>query len=86
MTDAEGMKARGISPSEVAQIVSATFNDMIFIHGHVHCDPHAANLLVHKGKNGKVSLLSLSLSLSWDHVRGSVHRRRLGICQFSCAW
>ena len=54
VTDAEGMREQGISPSEVAQIVSKTFNDMIFIHGHVHCDPHSANLLVCKDKHGKV--------------------------------
>ena len=54
VTDAEGMREQGISPSEVAQIVSKTFNDMIFIHGHVHCDPHSANLLVRKDKHGKV--------------------------------
>lgn len=35
----------GVSPRSLAQLVSETFNEMIFIHGDVHCDPHAANMV-----------------------------------------
>lgn len=35
----------GVSPHSLAQLVSETFNEMIFIHGDVHCDPHAANMV-----------------------------------------
>ena len=42
----------GLRPQAIAQLVSQTFNEMIFMHGYVHCDPHAANLFVrvHKGR------------------------------------
>lgn len=45
VTDKQGLQRLGISPSSLAQLVSETFNEMIFIHGDVHCDPHAANLV-----------------------------------------
>lgn len=44
--DAEGLQRMGLKASDVAKLVSETFNEMIFIHGDVHCDPHAANMLV----------------------------------------
>lgn len=40
-TDKARLEAAGISPSEVASVVSTVFNEMIFIFGDVHCDPHA---------------------------------------------
>lgn len=39
------MQRLGVSPHSLAQLVSETFNEMIFIHGDVHCDPHAANMV-----------------------------------------
>jgi aarF domain-containing kinase len=36
----------GLDPSEVASIVAEVFNEQIFVHGFVHCDPHAGNVLV----------------------------------------
>ncbi|PPR92730.1 hypothetical protein GOBAR_AA27933 [Gossypium barbadense] len=43
----------GIHPSDVARLVSQTFAEMMFKHGFVHCDPHAANLLVRPLPSGK---------------------------------
>ncbi|KAA3478265.1 ABC1 domain-containing protein [Gossypium australe] len=43
----------GIQPSDVARLVSQTFAEMMFKHGFVHCDPHAANLLVRPLPSGK---------------------------------
>jgi len=36
--------------------VSEAFAEMIFKHGFVHCDPHAANLLVRPLPSGKRSI------------------------------
>ena len=46
------LQEAGLRPRAIAQLVSQTFNEMIFMHGYVHCDPHAANLFVrvHKGR------------------------------------
>jgi predicted unusual protein kinase regulating ubiquinone biosynthesis (AarF/ABC1/UbiB family) len=45
VTDTAGLEAAGISPRQLSQLVSKTFNEMIFTFGDVHCDPHAANLV-----------------------------------------
>lgn len=52
VTDLKSLKDLNISQKELAQLVSLTFNEMIFFFGMVHCDPHAANLLVRKSPNG----------------------------------
>lgn len=46
VTDREGLAALGAAPAEVAALMAKCFNEMIFTFGDVHCDPHAANLLV----------------------------------------
>eukprot|EP00891_Asterochloris_glomerata_P006292 jgi/Astpho2/6292/e_gw1.00089.9.1_t len=52
VTDRQRLQEAGLRPQAIAQLVSQTFNEMIFLHGYVHCDPHAANLFVrvHKGR------------------------------------
>lgn len=46
VTDVAAIERLGLKPADVAKLVSQTFAEMIFHHGFVHCDPHAANLLV----------------------------------------
>ncbi|KAG0556019.1 hypothetical protein M758_11G018300 [Ceratodon purpureus] len=46
VTDVGAIKALGLQPADVARLVSQTFSEMIFRHGFVHCDPHAANMMV----------------------------------------
>ncbi|KAK4798060.1 hypothetical protein SAY86_030386 [Trapa natans] len=46
INDITSIKKLGIQPSEVSKLVSHAFAEMMFKHGFVHCDPHAANLLV----------------------------------------
>lgn len=41
VTDVKALREMGIAPHAVAQLVSQAFNEMIFTHGDVHCDPHA---------------------------------------------
>ncbi|XAR71931.1 Cadmium-transporting ATPase [Bertholletia excelsa] len=46
VNDVKKIKALGIQPHDVVKLVSQAFAEMMFKHGFVHCDPHAANLLV----------------------------------------
>ncbi|KAL5721058.1 hypothetical protein ACHQM5_013664 [Ranunculus cassubicifolius] len=46
ITDVKNMQRLGIQPREVAKLLSETFAEMTFKHGFVHCDPHAANMMV----------------------------------------
>lgn len=48
VTDVRGLNSLGVQTGALSRLVSETFNEMIFIHGDVHCDPHAANMLVRK--------------------------------------
>ena len=52
VTDRAGVVAAGVRPSDVAWLVAETFAEMIFLHGHVHCDPHGGNLLVRRVGGG----------------------------------
>ncbi|GMH04202.1 hypothetical protein Nepgr_006041 [Nepenthes gracilis] len=46
VNDLKLIQEMGLRPYEVSKLVSQAFAEMIFKHGFVHCDPHAANLLV----------------------------------------
>lgn len=46
VTDVSGIKSIGVHPVDVSNLVSKAFAEMIFKHGFVHCDPHAANMMV----------------------------------------
>ncbi|XP_070053108.1 putative ABC1 protein At2g40090 [Nicotiana tomentosiformis] len=46
VNDLKSIQRFGIQPIDVVKLVSETFAEMMFKHGFVHCDPHAANLLV----------------------------------------
>lgn len=46
VTDVQALKALGLRPADVARLISQTFTEMIFRHGFVHCDPHAANMMI----------------------------------------
>ncbi|KAM7270850.1 hypothetical protein ACFE04_030064 [Oxalis oulophora] len=55
--DVKAIKKLGIRPEEVAKLVSQAFAEMIFKHGFVHVDPHAANLLVRPLPSSRGNLL-----------------------------
>lgn len=57
VNDVKTIQRLGIRPNEVARLVSEAFADMMFKHGFVHCDPHAANLLVRPMPSGERSFL-----------------------------
>ncbi|PRQ59430.1 putative cadmium-transporting ATPase [Rosa chinensis] len=57
VNDVKTIKKLGIRPDEVARLVSETFAEMMFKHGFVHCDPHAANLIVRPLPSSRKSIL-----------------------------
>ncbi|KAF1870413.1 hypothetical protein Lal_00003619 [Lupinus albus] len=57
VNDVKTIQKLGINPHELSILVSQTFAEMMFKHGFVHCDPHAANLLVRPLPSGKRSIL-----------------------------
>nr|POE64689.1 putative abc1 protein [Quercus suber] len=57
VNDVKAIQRLGIQPKEVAKLVSQAFAEMMFKHGFVHCDPHAANLLVRPLPSSKRSIL-----------------------------
>ncbi|KAH9702474.1 putative ABC1 protein [Citrus sinensis] len=57
VNDVKSIRKLGIDPHEVSRLVSQAFAEMMFKHGFVHCDPHAANLLVRPVPSEKKSIL-----------------------------
>ncbi|KAJ4822898.1 hypothetical protein Tsubulata_035437 [Turnera subulata] len=55
--DVKSIKKLGIQPNDVALLVSQAFAEMMFKHGFVHCDPHAANLFIRPLPSGQRSFL-----------------------------
>ncbi|EPS72759.1 hypothetical protein M569_01996, partial [Genlisea aurea] len=46
VNDFGAIEKLSIKPSDVSKLLSEAFAEMMFKHGFVHCDPHAANVLV----------------------------------------
>ncbi|KAL2940618.1 hypothetical protein RDABS01_022727 [Bienertia sinuspersici] len=63
VNDVKGIQKMGILPYGVSRLLSETFAEMIYKHGFVHCDPHAANLLVRPLPSGKRNFLGKLLIL-----------------------
>ncbi|RYG46478.1 hypothetical protein EON67_09505 [archaeon] len=57
--DVAAIKAAGLKNADVAALVSTVFSEQIFVHGLVHCDPHAANMLIRRGPDAKPQLVLL---------------------------
>lgn len=53
VTNNEEIKKFGFSSTKIAQTVFKIFGDMIFVNGHVHCDPHPGNLMVRPHPNNE---------------------------------
>jgi aarF domain-containing kinase len=49
ISDVAGMRAAGIDPSAVAQLLSEAYCEQLLINGFFHADPHPGNLLVQPG-------------------------------------
>ncbi|GAB2299544.1 hypothetical protein Dimus_033610 [Dionaea muscipula] len=57
ISDVRVIRQLGLRPSEVSNLVTEAFAEMIYKHGFVHCDPHAANLLVRPLPSSKGNIL-----------------------------
>ncbi|XP_028803763.1 putative ABC1 protein At2g40090 isoform X2 [Neltuma alba] len=57
ISDVKTIRRLGIHPHEVSILVTQTFAEMMFKHGFVHCDPHAANLLVRPLPSSKMNIM-----------------------------
>lgn len=56
-TDVEAIKRVGLKKHDVAKLVSSVFNSQALLSGFVHCDPHAANVLIRRDANGRAQLV-----------------------------
>lgn len=59
------------SVADAAMCAVQVFTEMIFVFGDVHCDPHAANMLVQRGRWGRPRLVLLDHGLyrcACDHA------------------
>ncbi|XP_030491249.2 putative ABC1 protein At2g40090 isoform X1 [Cannabis sativa] len=57
VNDLKSIRKLGVQPHEVSKLVSQAFAEMMFKHGFVHCDPHAANLLIRPMPSSRKSIL-----------------------------
>ncbi|MDQ4126844.1 MAG: AarF/UbiB family protein, partial [Actinomycetota bacterium] len=67
ITDAERLKAAGLEPREVAELLNDAYAEQLFTHGVLHADPHPGNLLVQQtGSGPRLVLLDHGLTLGLD--------------------
>lgn len=52
VTHVKKMREQGINLKELSNLISESFNHMIFKEGFVHADPHPGNLFVRKDAKG----------------------------------
>lgn len=68
--DVKGIQELGFRPKTVAYHLNKIFNDQIFVHKFVHCDPHSGNLLVRPSpvdpKQPQICLIDNGLYREYD--------------------
>ncbi|CAG9313953.1 unnamed protein product [Blepharisma stoltei] len=64
VTNISGIQKMGLDFKDIAHTLSRAFNEMIFVHGFVHCDPHPGNILIRPSKvRGKAEVVLLDHGL-----------------------
>lgn len=63
ISDTKYIEDNGIDKQQLTRRLGSLYCDMIFRHGHVHCDPHPGNILVKKTENGGVQIVLLDHGL-----------------------
>lgn len=59
VTHVKKILEQGIPLKELSNLISESFNHMIFREGFVHSDPHPGNLFVRKDSKGELELVLL---------------------------
>lgn len=54
ISQVKAIKALGLDPPEVAQVLCEVFSKMVFCYGFVHCDPHAGNIFVRRNPDSSI--------------------------------
>jgi aarF domain-containing kinase len=60
ITDLAAMRAAGVDPAEVAQLLTEAYCEQMLINGFFHADPHPGNLIVQPGP--RIALIDFGLS------------------------
>ncbi|KAM0949984.1 putative ABC-type Cd(2+) transporter [Dioscorea sansibarensis] len=63
--DVNAIRQLGVQPIDVSRLVSQAFAEMIFKHGFVHCDPHAANMMVRPLPSSKWNIFGEKFSANF---------------------
>ena len=80
---AKGVKAVcGADAAWVANAILDAFSELLFVHGFVHCDPHAGNLMLRTTKKGGAPQLVI---LDWGMVRRLAPDFRRSYAELWCA-
>lgn len=53
ISQVDAIEALGLAPAHVARVLCEVFGEMVFVHGFVHCDPHAGNIFVRRNPDPK---------------------------------
>lgn len=48
LDDVEGIESLGLNTRDVAKHLNRIFNEQIFVHRFVHCDPHSGNVIIRR--------------------------------------
>jgi predicted unusual protein kinase regulating ubiquinone biosynthesis (AarF/ABC1/UbiB family) len=84
ITDVQAIRGLGVRPADVASLVSETFAEMIFRHGFVHCDPHAANMLLRLKEGWFFSLFGAGIN--WKQIYFVYKQRKKIIGNSAQSW
>ncbi|MGK9220204.1 AarF/ABC1/UbiB kinase family protein [Microbacterium barkeri] len=63
ITDADGLRAAGIDPAEVAPVFASVMFDQLFVHGYFHADPHPGNIFVTPTGDGSWKLTFIDFGM-----------------------
>ena len=75
INDAQAQKELGLDPLESAAVLNRAMAEMIFKHGHVHCDAHPGNILIrqHPNEPKKPQLILLDHGMYRHYSKAFLH-------------